>query len=248
MSEVEGNGGSAEEQAEAEKFNEMVNKGKVTPAYMAQIEKDKTPEEVEAEKAAMEKLIDISKGEFYAHQTKSSGLNEILTKGLFSPAYAERLRRYGIGNAFDSQKIKEIKELEGGRWWKPSGDLVWTMSGENYASSKKAPSREGWIEAMKGLGDVVILMDQKLNEKETHRDRGPTFARRINPRYFIGLITYPEPRDQVVDLGRKFGLPVYNLNFELVFPRQMTHEEVQQFIAVRDAKKKEGEESNTSTH
>lgn len=60
MSEIEG-GGSAEEQAEAdlsrrsedegqaeaEKFNAMVDDGKLTPAEASQIEKDKTPEEVE---------------------------------------------------------------------------------------------------------------------------------------------------------------------------------------------------------
>ena len=58
MSEVEG-GASEEERAEAEKFSEMVSEGKLTPAEMAEVEKDKTPEEIEAEKAAMEKLMDI---------------------------------------------------------------------------------------------------------------------------------------------------------------------------------------------
>ena len=74
MNEVGGGGASEgasdEGRAEAEKFNEMVDEGKLTPAEASSIEKDKTPdsspeqksrEEVEAERKMMEKVIDVNR-------------------------------------------------------------------------------------------------------------------------------------------------------------------------------------------
>lgn len=56
MSEVESGGPRPEEIEEAQKFDEIVDEGKLTPAEMAEVEKEKTPEEVESEKKATEKL------------------------------------------------------------------------------------------------------------------------------------------------------------------------------------------------
>lgn len=51
---------------------------------------------------------------------------------------------------------------------------------------------------------------------------------------FSGINTFG---DYIMVIGRKFETPTYSLDGGLIFPKQMSYEEVQKFVAERDAKK-----------
>lgn len=110
MSEVE-SGGSAEERAEAEKFNAMVVDHRLTAAEASQIEKDKTPEEVEAEyfqsltKRTMEQLKSIKdpdKNLDYPEEFRET-VNEVDVIGTAQMAQSRLLAAF----LFEGKKNKE---------------------------------------------------------------------------------------------------------------------------------------------
>lgn len=81
-------GPSDEERAEAEKFNKLVDEGTISRAEAGQIEKDKTPEEVETEKnlergkaIAMSKIDYWREKSIYFHGTEMANIEGLIRYG-----------------------------------------------------------------------------------------------------------------------------------------------------------------------
>ncbi len=63
---------------------------------------------------------------------------------------------------------------------------------------------------------------------------------RISPKFFIGLIISPEKMTPEIEQSSILrGLPIYDRQGGLIWPRQMSYEEVRQFAAERDNKEAE---------
>lgn len=72
---------------------------------------------------------------------------------------------------------------------------------------------------------------------------------RIRPHYFQGIVisknkvpflaNYITSEIEVNNNKENYLIPIYNTHGDLLWPRQMSYEEVKQFVAERDAKKKE---------
>ena len=131
---------SSEEEAEAYKFNEMVDRGVVSRAEVSDVEKDKSPEEIEAEKAAMEKVMDINKegtaysafrGEFDKNiltegllglpwpEDKKVPYSQIINEGSIKHYWAESAKRIGRSVSFCNIVGRDIKSIEGAAWGFP---------------------------------------------------------------------------------------------------------------------------------
>ncbi len=244
-------GASDEERAEAEKFNAMVDEGKLTPAEMEQLEKEKMPEEVEAEKAAMEKVIDPLKGRYLTHSTSCGCLPEILKYGLVSLDLARRARSRGMKIEEPEKQFHISDESRIDMLNHEGFDTISTYKilGDNAKAQEK---------------DVAIMISKSYFKPPwpiTTDGEEYSAHRRIKPNAFIGLVLIRinwlgTPRVRV-DLGvdvqsEKYqkakkaaiskALPLYDDLGSLWWPRQMTHEQVQQFVAEKDAKKKAEEQ------
>lgn len=238
MSEVEGGGESDEERAEAEKFNELVDEGKLTPDEASQIEKGKTPEEVEAERAAMEKVVDIKDENIGVHFAYRRKIDKIIKQGILSTALAERAKKVGI---------KDV-DVE------PNYDANEKLGDKSVFYLRK----QGWFSG-RGWGDIAVILNtdmikQTPNEYEGDNREGYRAYLRVNPRAIIGigLTSYMDYNDEYSEEPNKFrGIPenikdlaigsqtpIYGRDLSLKWPKEMAYDEVQQFVAERDAKKK----------
>ena len=228
MAETEQPGATEEEIAEAHKFNTMVDEGKLTTAEAAALEKDKNPEEVEAEKEAMEKLITPDSKNYVIHSTPPQFLEKILQQGLIPSSLAYRATRRGIKGV----KIEPQFDVS-------SGDVsLWDFSGRGIFPTYEISASDPRI---------TLLIDRKgvkRKEKDLLGTEDMYYStKRIRPNFIIGLVgsKYLNP-EELVDVAKKFKIPFYDHLGNLLSPFQMTHEQVKQFVAERDAEKAEERE------
>jgi hypothetical protein len=105
-------GGSEEERAEAEKFNRLVSEGKLTPAEASHVEKDKTPEEVEAEREAMEKVRDLFERGIIFHSSKPDHMIINLNQGIISDRLRSKLSKRTEIVTPPQKSIMEKRQVE----------------------------------------------------------------------------------------------------------------------------------------
>ena len=233
MSEQESGGASSEERAEAEKFDTMINEGKLTPAEMEQVEKSKTPEEVEAEKEAMEKVVNPL--DFAVHYTDSLSVGKILKQGILSQKFGKRAARFGLDvdvkpKVFEGEA--DVYFLQGGH--KFAFDSAWGSVGTLFDPSHIKGStllRDPWLQ----MGADPTIAGET---RQAHL--------RIKPKAIIGVILTSQldekSAQQVAQESRSCVLPVYDNWGGLKWPRHMNKFELRQFVAEREAKKAEAKE------
>lgn len=231
-------GASDEERAEAEKFNEMVDEGKLTPAEMAEVEKDKTPEEVEAEKVAMEKVVDPSEKNYFLHSTTSGYLEDKFKHGLVSSLLAVRARNLRIdvpepSKSFRSSSPDAIYVID------PRGD---PNPFTKFPAFPLTPYRNiALIIDRKGVTNPVLDQDYRSDKVVAYKT-----TKRVRSESVIGLVihlsqelnTSRSDHKRILEIVQKHKVPVYSDWGDLLWPRRMTHEQVKQFVVEREAKKK----------
>lgn len=257
MSEVEG-GPTPEEIEEAQKFNQMVDEGKLTPAKMAEVEKDKTPKEVETEKnlergkeIAMSKVGDPHRAPLILHGTYLANLMSVIEHGLdpsrakttYYPddepfLYAEIKHEYGVKPwverqfpvylTFDMDSLKESTDLYDVMVNRLEGHDI---SNELFNVRNKPEVFNGVVvvSTWDWRTEVLRKGEYQASELDLREQRFPELGLR-----FV--------RHKMVQLAKKQperALPIYDIKGNLLWPQKMTHEQVKQFVAEREKAKKD---------
>lgn len=284
MSIEEGGGGASdEERTEAEKFDAKVPEDKLTPAEMAEVERSKTPEEVEAGKEAMEKVIDINQ-EGTAFSAISAGteknqtelferiIRNVLTEGLLGTDQESREKF----RQEDETNIKEVwtKSVRNrqslvyfnivGKSAKSVGNSYYMQQYENpvaiifdLSRFKEVPSvKPSDLEKEKfGHHTYRTWRPGLWSEKKGPSEWGFALSSRVAPKDFLGIVSayaseqalsrIMKIQNEVYKNKKGMILPVYHQWGDLLWPRRMTYEQVKQFVAERDKKKKESGDEQT---
>lgn len=265
------------------------------PPEPDQTETEKSPEEVEAEKAAMEKVMDIDTFGIGLHVCDRKELAPILNHGILgkgesSPivtkqSWAKDIKERGPLHVFaniigESQESERGQDVWGKKLPKPEiGGLHYIshpstrfiiLFDKNYYK-QEPPGREGDKQKSRTYrADQRGMYDDRY--KFPTSEYGYHFANRIPPKIFRGIVfkkaksksgleeKYYEQEIEEDDVQALNGFvqeiiqiqyrsikrpdmanPIYDIHGKLWWPRQMTYEQVKQFVAERDAKKKEQE-------
>jgi hypothetical protein len=141
-------------------------------------------------------------------------------------------------------------------------------------TARRFYEEELWVDNIKR--DCLLEKDHEFSEDEwalwipkTDTERGFTLSYRIPPRLFKGIVFQPdedylkiekltpdimleEARDIIRIMKEACGkktelyLPIYDKTGNLLWPKQMSYEEVKKFVVERDAKKKEKLDSQSN--
>lgn len=166
------------------------------------------------------KVEDILDGKHVFHWANVKYIKSILARGLYSPAYAQKIRdsEYKVNHTHDfNRSIYLTRDVE-----------------------------DVWPEIQDALGLVIELPKSRLVYDDKYWARARV---RIPPKYFRGLVIYDreskykagsfareqlqENVDRLVDevVREESGLPIYGLDGNLVWPRGMSHEEIVQMLS-----------------
>lgn len=174
------------------------------------IKKESRAGQFDLEKEALSRVRDIlsSPSSVLTHVSNISDLPKILDEGLVSKKFAKK-----IGKEFKESVTRE--------------DQIWFVAGGVITDEK----------------DFAILAEpiDKVSDQSHYIAAYVTVKHRVAPREFIGImLLQPKRKSQVLHAVKiaKVPLPVYDCAGNLIYPRQMSHEEIVRMLIEK------GESSN----
>lgn len=111
------------------------------------------------------------------------------------------------------------------------GVLEYPIPSETFIESRIPPR--------KMVGVVSAMSDTEFSERQNKIARTLNWPQGTNRRDQEEMLNEYISTEKAVNFARTLEIPVYDKEGGLLWPQQMTYEEVKQFVAERDAKKKE---------
>jgi len=215
-------------------------------------EAKKSPEEIEAGKQAMDKLITPLDYYYLVHGTTLKRLPSIFKFGLVpnNPRKFEEAKKIGA-------EIPEIDSESGyatgsNHFWDPWGrkrphpeDIENGQPKYNARRIRVTPNEfpihEGNEHNDQHDAYITLLIDlQGITDFWKTESTGEVWANNIvDPENIIGIVTTRQGLDEslsaaITDQSIKHKIPLYNIHGDLLWPQRMTRDEIDQLIAKRE--------------